>query len=285
MRIFVENLSMKTVKTRILISFLLIFSAINAQDKLIGNKDVTIENRDLSEFTKIEVIDDVTVLLVYNDKQSVLVETDSNVQSAVITEINNGALVIKTSAKIVRTKELIVHVNVNSELDEIYAYNKAKVKSNNSLRIDAITLNAFDDSNFNLKLSSKIVRINAKKSSNLNLEILSDDTYITSEESSDLKGIIDTKNMVIHTMDKSSVNISGNTANLELVTLHNSAFKGKDFKSATAAVNTSHNSVAHINATETADLSIKNSGEVYLFSNPKITLTEFFDKASLFKKQ
>lgn len=285
MRIFVENLSMKTVKTQILVSFLLIFSAINAQDKLIGNKDVTIENRDLSEFTKIEVIDDVTVLLVYNDKQSVMVETDSNVQSAVITEINNGSLVIKTNAKIVRTKELIVHVNVNNALDEIYAYNKTKVKSNNSLRIDAITLNAYDDSNFNLKLSSKIVRINAKKSSNLELEILSDDTYITSEESSDLKGIIDTKNIIIHTMDKSSVSISGNTASFDLVTLHNSAFKGKDFKSATAAVNTSHNSIAHINVTETADLSIKNSGEVYLFSNPKITLTEFFDKASLFKRQ
>lgn len=285
MRIFVENLSMKTVKTRILISFLLIFFTINGQEKLIGNKDLTIENRDLSEFTKIEVIDDVTVLLVYNDKQSVMVETDSNVQSAVITEINNGSLVIKTSAKIVRTKELIVHVNVNSALDEIYAYNKAKVKSNNSLRIDTIILNAYDDSNFSLKLSSKIVRINAKKSSNLELEILSDDTYFTSEESSDLKGIIDTKNMVIRTLDKASVNISGNTASFELETLHDSAFKGKDFKSTTAVVNTSNNSIAHINATETADLSIKNSGEVYLFSNPKITLTEFFDKASLLKRQ
>lgn len=275
---------MKTVKTRILISFLLIFSSINAQEKLIGNKDVTIENRNLSEFTKIEVIDDVTVLLVYNDKQSVLVEADSNVQSAVITEINNGSLVIKTSAKIVRTKELIVHVNVNSTLDEIYAYNKAKVKSNNSLRIDSIILNAYDDSNFNLKLSSKTVRINAKKSSNLALEILSDDTYITSEESSDLKGIIDTKNMEIHLLDRASVDLSGNTASFELETLHNSAFKGKDFKSTTAVINTSNNSSAYVNATDTVDLSIKNSGEVYLFSNPKIALIEFFDKAGLFKR-
>ena len=285
LRIFVENLSMKTVKTRILISFLLIFSAINAQEKLIGNKDVTLENRDLSEFTKIEVIDDVTVLLVYNDQQSVLVETDSNIQNAVITEINNGSLVIKTSAKIVRTKELIVHVNVNSKLDEIYAYNKAKVKSNNSLRIDSITLNSYDNSDFNLKLSSKIVHINAKKTSNLEFEILSDETYITSEESSDLKGIIDTKYMVIKTLDKSSINLIGNTTSFELETLHNSAFKGKDFKSVIAEVNTSNNSIAYINATETVDLSIKNSGEVYLFSNPKITLIEFFDKASLLKRQ
>lgn len=275
---------MKTSKTFIFISFLLIFSAINAQEKLIGNKEVTTENRDLSAFTKIEVIDDVTVVLVYNDQQSVLVETDSNIQSSIITEINNGSLVIKTSAKIVRTKELLVHVNVNNKLDEIYAYNKAKVKSNNSLRIDSLTINAFDNSEFNLKLSSKIVHINAKKTSNLDFEILSDETYITSEESSNLKGIIDTKNMVIKTLDNSSINLSGNTSNFELESLHNSAFRGKDFKSATAVVNTSNNSSAYVNATETADLSIKNSGEVYLFSNPKIILTEFFDKAGLFKR-
>lgn len=285
LRIFVENLSMKTLKTIIFISFLLIFSAINAQEKLIGNKDVITENRNLSAFTKIEVIDDLTVLLVYSDEQSVTVEADSNVINAVTTEINNGALIIKTKAKIVRAKELTVHVKVNKNLTAIYAYNNAKVKSNNSLLIDTITLNAYDDSNFSLKLSSKIVQINAKKSSKLDVEILCDDALIVAEESSNLKGIIDTKSMIIHTLDKAAVNLSGNTTNFELETLHDSAFKGKDFKAATAKVNASNNSSVNVNAIDTIDLSIKNSGEVYLYSNPKITLTEFFDKASLFKRQ
>ena len=275
---------MKTVKTQIIIPFLLIFSAINAQEKLIGNKDVTTENRNLSAFTKIEVIDDVTVLLVYSDEQSVTVEADSNVISAVTTEINNGALIIKTSSKIVRAKELTVHVKVNKDITEIYAYNKASVKSNNSLRIDALTINAFDNSDFKIKLSSKIVQINTKKSSNLDVEILCDEALIISEEYSNLKGIIDTKNMVIHTLDKASITLSGNTANLELETLHNSAFKGRDFKATTAKVNVSNNSSANVNATETIDIFARNSSEIYLFSNPKITLTEFFDKAGLFKR-
>jgi len=275
---------MKTVKTLILISFLIIFSTMNAQEKIIGNKDVTIENRDLSEFTKIEVIDDVTVLLVYNDNQSVIVETDSNVQNAIITEINNGSLIIKTSSKIVRTKELIVHVNVNKDLNEIYAYNNAKVKSNNLLRVDTLSINAYDNSDFSLKLNSKIVRVNSKKSSDLDLEILCDKAFITSEESSDLKGIIDTKNAIIHTLDKASVNFSGTTTNLEIETTHNSTFKGKDFKAINAVVNTSNNSLVYVNATENIEIFLKNSGELYLYSNPKITLTEFFDKATLYKK-
>lgn len=275
---------MKTVKTIIFISFLLILSSINAQEKIIGNKDVTIENRNLSEFTKIEVIDDIKVLLVYNDNQSVIVETDSNVQNAIITEINNGSLIIKTNSKIVRTKELIVHVNVNKDLNGIYAYNKAHVKSKNVLRIDSLTLNAFDNSDFSLKLNSKIVHINAKKSSDLDLEILCEEVFIISEESSTLKGIIDTKNTIIHTLDRASVNISGTTTSLEIETLHNSAFKGKDFIAINAVVNTSNNSTVYVNATDAIQIFLKNSGEVYLFSNPKITLTEFFDKASLVKK-
>ncbi|MFA5297737.1 MAG: DUF2807 domain-containing protein [Lutibacter sp.] len=275
---------MKTVKTLILISFLIIFSSINAQEKIIGNKDVTTENRNLSEFTKIEVIDDVTVLLVYNDNQSVTVETDSNLQSSVITEINNGSLVIKTSAKIIRPKELTVHVNVNKNLNEIYAYNKANVKSNNLLQMNDLTLNAFDNSDFKLKLNLKIVYINTKKNSKIDVEILGEDAFIVSEESSNLKGIIDTKNMTIHTLDKATVNLSGTTTSLEVETLHNSAFKGKDFKAVTAVVHTSNNSSVYVNASESIALFERNSSEVYLFSDPKITLSEFFDKAILYKK-
>ncbi|MGV8947324.1 MAG: GIN domain-containing protein [Lutibacter sp.] len=275
---------MKTVKIQILISLLLIFSSANAQDKLVGNKDVTTENRNLSEFTKIEVIDDVTVLLVYNDNQSVTVETDSNLQSAVITEINNGSLVIKTSAKLIRPKELTVHVNVNKNLNEIYAYNNASVKSNNLLQMNDLILNAFDNSDFKLKLNLKIVYINAKKNSKIEVEILGEDTFIVSEESSNINGIIDTKNMTIHTLDKGTVNLSGNATRLEVETLHNSAFKGKDFKVVTAVVHSSNNSSAYINASESIELFERNSSEVYLFSNPKITLSEFFDKSILYKK-
>ena len=275
---------MKTIKIQILISFLLIFSAINAQEKIIGNKDVTTEDRNLSEFTKIEVIDNVTVLLVYNDNQSVTVETDSNLQSSVSTEINNGSLVIKTSARIIRPKELTVHVNVNKNLNEIYAYNKANIKSNNLLKMDDLTLNAYDNSDFMLKLNLKTVHINTKKNSKISVEILSEDTFITSEETSNLKGIIDTKNMVIHTLDNATVNLSGTTTNLEVETLHNSAFKGTDFKAVNAVVNTSNNSLVYVNATETIEILLRNSGKIYLYSNPKITLSEFFDKATLYKK-
>lgn len=263
---------------------LFIIVTINSQEKLKGNKNVTTEDRTISDFNKLEVIDDIDVFLTYNEIQSVNVEADSNLQEAVITEVNNGILVIKLSDKIVRKKELVVHIKVNKKLKEINSYNAAKIKSNNSLAIDSLTINTFDNSDIDLKLNSNIVKINSKKSSDLKLEILSSSILINAEESSDIKGTFDTKEAIFTLLDKASINIDGSTTIFEIETLGNTSFKGKDFKSDKAFVNATNASNTYINVKKTIDIRAKNSAEVYLYSNPKITMTEFFDKASLNKR-
>ncbi len=274
----------KSLNFIVLILFL-ISSSLSAQEKLKGNKDVTTENRAISEFTKIEVIDNVSVLLVYNENQSVGVETDSNLQYAVLTEVNDGVLTIKTSAKIVRKKELTIHIKVNSNLKEINAYNSANVISKNSLIIDTLTINAFDNADFNLKLNSKIVHINGKRISKLQLEVLSDETFIRAEESCRINAIIDTKNININVLDRAIINMMGTSDAIELETFGTSSFKGKEFETKNAIVNATHNSDIYINAIESLDIFAKNSADVYIYSNPKMTISEFFDKASLHKKE
>ena len=263
---------------------LFIIGAINSQEKLKGNKEVTTEDRTISDFNKLEVIDNVAVFLTYNEKQSVNVETDSNLQESVITEVNNGTLVIKLSDKIVRKKELMVHIKVNRKLKEINSYKSAKIMSKNSLAIDSLTINSFDNSDIDLKLNSKIVQINSKKSSDLKLGILSNSININAVENSDLKGTLDTKDALFTLLDKASINIYGSATNIEIETLGSAVFKGKEFMSDNVLLNASNTSNTYINAKETIDLRAKNSAEVYLYSNPKITITEFFDKASLYKR-
>ena len=274
----------KSINFIVLIIFL-IASTLTAQEKLKGNKEVTTENRDISEFTKIEVIDNVDVFLIYNENQSVNVKTDSNLQSAILTEVNNGTLTINTSAKIVREKELSVYIKVNRDLKEIYAYNNVKVISENSLIIDSLRVHAFDNSKFNLKLNSKLVHINSKKTSNLNLSILCDEIFIRSEESCDIKAVIDTKYININNLDRAAITMSGTCDDLEIESMGSSSFKGKNFQSKNAVINATHTSDIYVNALDNLDIFAKNSSEVYIYSNPKMTISEFFDKASLHKKE
>lgn len=276
---------MKNSLNFIVLIIFLISLSVSAQGKLKGNKEVTSQNRDISEFTKIEVIDNVDVFLVYNENQSVIVESDSNLQSSILTEVINGTLTIKTNSKIVRKKKLNIHIKVNRDLKEIYAYNNVKVISENSLIIDSLTVNAFDNSDFDLKLNSKLVYINGKRTSNYKLAVLCDEIFIRNEESSDMKAIIDTKYININVLDRASISMSGTSDDMAIESLGNSSFKGKNFQSKNAVVNASHTSDIYVNALDNLDVFAKNSSEVYIYSNPEIIIREFFDKASLHKKE
>jgi hypothetical protein len=255
-----------------------------SQEKLKGNKEVTSENRNISEFQKIEIIDDMDIYLTYGESQSVIVETDSNLHEVVTTDIRNGILTIKTDNKIGRKKELIIHLKLNKKFKEIFAYNNVNVLSKSLLIIDTLTINAFDNSDYNLNLNSKIVTINCKKSSDLKLEILSNQVSITSEESSKLKGSINTNILNAHLLDRADINISGTANEIGIETIGNSGFKGNDFKVKKAVVKSMNSSDIYINASETVDIYARNSSEIYIYANPKIQLIEFFDRASLYKR-
>lgn len=260
-------------------------AAISGQEKLKGNKEITSENRNISNFSSIEVIDNLDVHLIFSENQSVTVETDSNLQDAVFTEVSNDVLTIKLNAKIIRKKELKVTVRVNSDLKNIFSYNNSRVFSKNSLNIDSLHISTFDNSNINLKLNSKLVTINAKKTSDLKFEILSNHLVIRNEESSSINGHVNTNTIKALLLDKSSLNLGGTTENLDLEAIGNSSFKGKDLETTTTLVNASNNSKAQIQCIKSIAISTKNSAEIFIYANPIITITEFFDKSSIHKKE
>lgn len=276
---------MKNIYNPLLLIALFVSFPTFSQEKLKGNKDVTIENRNITNFERIEIIDDLDIHLTYGESQSVMVETDSNLHEAVTTEVNNGILTIKTDNKIGRKKELIVHIKLNRNFKEISAYNNVNITSKSLLIIDTLIITAFDNADYNLNLNAKEVQINCKKTSDLKLEILSDDITIISEESSNLKGVFNSKNMSIHMLDKSGINITGSSNTIEIEALGSSVFKGIDFKVDHAIIKATNESDIHINASQNIDIYARNSSEVYLYNNPKIKLVEFFDKASLYKRE
>jgi hypothetical protein len=153
------------------------------------------------------------------------------------------------------------------------------------LIIDSITVNAFDNSDFNLKLNSKLVRITSKKTSNYKLAILCDEIFIRAEESCGIKAVIDTKYINISALDRSAITMNGTCDELEIESLGNSSFKGKNFEAKNAIINATHTSDIYVNALDNLDIFAKNSSEVYIYSNPKITISEFYDKSSLHKRE
>lgn len=264
---------------------LLIISNTFGQQKLKGNKTVTTEDRDITEFTAIEVIDNLNVILVYNQFQSVNVEADSNLQSSILTDIRNGKLTIRTSEAIGRHKTLDIHINVNNKIKEINAFNKAKITSKKPLAIDSLAINSFDDSEFDLKLNSEIVEIHGKEKSKLELEILAEVVKIKLNESCDLTATIDSKEVQITGSNDASATLEGTTNAFEIEFSEDSFFKGIDFIAKNGVVKANNNAKLYIHIADILDLYTNNSSEVHLYADPKITLHEFYDKSIIRKKE
>ena len=270
------------------IAIVFIFFSINtitSQEKLKGNGVVTIENRAISDFTKIEVIDDIKVLLVYNENQSVSIETDSNLQSAVLTKVKDGILTIRTDAVIGRNKELVAHINVNKKITDINIYNDVNMSSNNAIIIDSLTISAYDSSDINLKLNSKNISINGKSSSDITLELLSTNVTIHTEGTNQTTAVINTQNISLNTLGKSSITLSGTANDINITAFSGSTFKGKGFATKTATVNANNDAIVIINASEKLNIYSNNSTEINVYSNPEIIINEFFDKAIIRKKE
>jgi hypothetical protein len=269
----------------VVIIIFLTTTTIISQGKLKGNKIITSENRAISDFTKIEVIDDLNVILVYNDDQSVTVEADSNLQSTILTSVKNGILTIRTEEVIGRSKLLNVHLKINKNITEINTYNHATVNSNNSLIIDNLTINAYDSSEINLKLNTKDITIIGKSSSKLNFEILSTNTTIKLEGYSQIKGSINTKTIAFNLLDKSAITLNGIANDLALESYGSTSFKGKDFTTKTATIKANNDATIFINSTEKINLYSNNNTEINIYANPEIIVHEFYDKAMLRKKE
>jgi hypothetical protein len=270
-----------------LLAFLFIFCVgySQAQEKIKGNKEVTIEDRQLNDFHSIEIVDDFLVEILYNENQSVAITADSNLHQYISTVVENGVLTLKISENVIRSKSLTATIKVNKNLLEINGYNKAKIESKNMVVIDSLTINAFDNSDFNLKLNSKSVSVNSKKTSSINLNLLSDNLFIRAEESSKIDLNLNAKNVRITALDKASIAAQG-TANLfEIEAQGNSSFKGKSCQFSEALVNASNGSKISVNALENLTILARNASEIFIYGTPKISLMEFFDKAILYKKE
>ena len=271
---------------KIAVIFLLIaISNVNGQQKLKGNKIISSEDRNISGFTSIEVIDNLNVILEYNDQQSVTVEADSNLQSSILTELNNGKLTLRTNEIIGRNKALNIHIKVNKKIKEIKAFNKAKITSKNSLSADNLTINSFDNSVFNLNLNSKNIEIYGKEKSKLKLKISSETVNMRLEKSCNLTATINTKEIRIIGLDNASTTLKGTSNNLEIEFSGDTSFNGIDLIATNGIVKSNNNAKLYVHITNILNLYANNSSEIHVYANPKITVHEFYDKALIRKKE
>ena len=257
---------------------------LSAQEKLKGNKIVVSEERDVEDFTKIDVNDKIDVVITQGESQSVTVEADENLHMAILTEVRSGVLTINVTKKIVRKKVLKVHVTIDNYIEEITTNERAYVSSFGPLKFDAFTLNAEGNSKVTLDVNCSKFFMNNNASANVNLTVNTESAFLNSNKSGRSKITISSTSIEALTQGNSTTEISGSSVEMQLNAENKSNFKGEHLEVETLKVFSSDGADVRLNATSTLSVSAINNSEIYIYNNPTITIDNFADKAILRKR-
>lgn len=271
--------------TKIVVVYLLMsVTTFYAQEKLKGNKIVITENRGISNFNSIEIKGKLDVIFSQGNSQSVVVETDENLQFAVITEVRDSTLVINLSKRIIRKKALNVYVTANQFINKITTKEKAKITSEGLFNFNTLTINAEGNSRITIDIKSDQFTLNNNESANVNLSVNTEHITINANKTGRSKINLISNTAEILAQGSSTIELLGNCKDIFITSENKSNVKANKLECNDAIVNASDASDVHVNSSNSITISASNSAEVYIYNNPKITLEKFIDKAILRKK-
>ncbi|MCK4664705.1 MAG: DUF2807 domain-containing protein [Bacteroidales bacterium] len=298
-----------------ILSFLLIvsslqFSVLSTNAQLIkGNGNVISKERNVSDFTGIDVSNGFDVVLSQGNTENLTITTDENLHKIITSEVVNGILVIKCEKKIKFTKTLKANITLK-EINSIKVSGGGDVKTETKLasdllklqisgggdlraNVDVIELNCAVSGGGDVNLSGIIKTFNSKISGggDLTSEIISNkiicnisgggDAKITVNEKTsnaifNLSGggelvlKIDANELECTLSSGGDARFSGKATNFTAQISGGGDLKAKELITEKAKIEASGGSDVSIYVTKELNVKASGGGDVYYTGNPEI---------------
>ncbi|NRD20483.1 DUF2807 domain-containing protein [Winogradskyella eckloniae] len=277
---------MKKLLLILLLSITLVPNVIaQSEEKIKGNRNVTIKQTYIDDFHTIVVDGDFSIEIVYNSKPSVNIEADDNLHEVIDFNVIEGTLTFIEKKRISSKKKLNITVNYGDGLHTIETKGDGEIRSLTTMNLDDAILVTSDNSRAYLNIVSKTFDYKSSGKSKTRLNLTADSTKIELSDNSKLDALITSKISDFDLYQRSDAVIEGNT-NSSVIRLDNSTnFNGSKFDVTSVDVYTEDSSDLSISALETISISSSGNSEIYLFGSPAITITKFEDTSKLQKKK
>lgn len=102
-----------------------------------GSGNITEENRSVTQFTKLILETEATVLLSQDNTSGVRVQADDNLQNIIETEVEDGTLKISSPKCLNPTKTIKIYVSTKN-IDEVILTGNGKIIASSGISSDAI---------------------------------------------------------------------------------------------------------------------------------------------------
>jgi hypothetical protein len=259
--------------------------AIIAQEKIKGDRNVTIKQTYIDDFKTIIVDGDFSIEVVYNSKPSVNIEADDNLHEVIQFNVVDGVLSFSQTMRITSKKRLNITVNYGDALQNIETRGDGEIRSLTSMELSNASLITADNSRAYLNIKTKNFDYKSSGKSKTRLNLTADSTKIELSDNSKLDALINSTVANFDLYQRSDAVIEG-SATSSIIRLDNStSFNSPKFDVKTIDATLEDNSDLTLTSTESITIAASGDSEIYLYGNTAITITKFDDTAKLQKKK
>lgn len=275
-------------KSLLIALFLVITSSITfaqRKDKIKGSKIVSTEKTELENFSRILIGENLKVSLIKSDAPSVEITADDNLHEILIKEVMDETLVIKTTKRITTKKQLDIKINYTESLSLIETNENGQISTVNTLEVPELTLKSTGSSKLFLTVKTEKFKFINSDKAKAELNVTADMSTLELSDNSKIEALINATDIKVDLYQRANANIEGDTDTLEIRADNSTNFIGKNLTANTCQILAEADSDLYIQVIEEVIIDASGASEIYIYENPKITITKFKDTAKLHKKE
>lgn len=250
-------------------------------ERIKGDRNVTIKQTYIDPFNKIVVGEDFSVEIIYNSVASVEIEADSNLHEYILFEVVSGTLTFSTIKKISSSKRMNIKVNYTDGLDNIEVLENGEIRSLTSLELKNATLNTTGSSRAYLNIKTNEFKYTASDKARAKLNVNATNSVIVLSDNVRIEALLNSKSAKIDLYQRANAKLEGTIETTQLRVDNSSSFNGKEFLTKTCNLIADLSSSATIRVDDSIIIEATGNSEVYLYNEPKITLTKFSGSSKL----
>ncbi|WP_378184930.1 GIN domain-containing protein [Aquimarina sp. W85] len=274
----------KILFTIMLLVFVAGTSVAQKEERLKGNKIVMTDLKEIDAFHTLKIEDNFEVNIQEGSENSVSIKADSNLQDAILVNVQDSILTIKTDKDIRRAKSLHLTITYTSIPKHIELRNDVKLSTAGLIDAKKLSLHLYNNAEaFMSVTSNKFVAYTYGKSSG-ELHVNAKEIFYQINENSEIKGITTADSLKVDLYQKGFSKLEGKIDSALIRADNSTNFRGEKLTINMAKLIAEGTSDCYLLVNEVCTIEAKDSTEVYLLGEPKVNLEVFSGEATLYKK-
>jgi hypothetical protein len=260
------------------------FSFSQQKEKVKGSKIVTVVQKEIPEFTDLEVEDNLEIFLIKGDKCTLEIEADDNLQEYIEFSSKGKILHLSTSRQLSGAKKLSIRVTYTDDFKLLIAKDDTNITALAEMNLADFTFKIHDNAKLYANANVKTFTMMSDDKSKAELNLKSEDATIEMSKNSQLKALIAATKMKFDMYQKTKAVIEGDVIDFKLRLDNDSDFTGMKLTSKNTELLTEGFAECSINVAAKLILDAKGKTETKVYGTQKIEIKNFLDSAVLAKK-